>query len=67
MSSFCWPSKKDYKDKDLSIELNSAFKYLLKCPIFKNGGVNYSKIELFIKGLMENMDDDFCALVKCVA
>ena len=56
-----------YKDKELSIELNSVFNYLLNFDFSKNGGVDCSTLELFVNGLREHIDNDFYSLLKLVA
>lgn len=56
-----------YKDKELSIELNSVFNYLLNFDFLKKSGDNCSMLELFINGLTSYIDDDFCSLLKLVA
>jgi DNA invertase Pin-like site-specific DNA recombinase len=56
-----------YKDKELSIVLNSVFDYLLNYPFSKNGGLNCSMLELFVEGLAQHIDDDFYSLLKLVA
>lgn len=56
-----------YKDKELSIVLNSAFNYLLNFDFCEKSGDEYSMLELFIGGLNECIDDDFCSLLKLVA
>lgn len=56
-----------YKDKELSIELNSVFNYLLNFDFNINGGVDCSRLELFINGLKEHIDDDLYSLLKLVA
>lgn len=56
-----------YKDKELSIVLNSVFNYLLNFDFSKNGGVDCSTLELFVNGLREHIDNDFYSLLKLVA
>lgn len=56
-----------YKDGNLSITLVSVFDYLLNFSFSKNGGVDCSKLELFINGLKKHIDSDFYSLLKLVA
>lgn len=56
-----------YKDGNLEIVLASVFDYLLNFDFSKNGGVDCSKLELFINGLTSYIDDDFYSLLKLVA
>lgn len=56
-----------YKDKELSIVLNSAFNYLLNFDFSEKSGDECTMLELFIGGLNECIDDDFCSLLKLVA